>query len=40
MFTLSNLGIWKDNFDPEDTSASNGNYPPVKTLTFGVRLTL
>jgi len=40
MFTLSNLGIWKNSFDPEITTQSNRNYPPVKTLTFGLRLTL
>ena len=40
MFAISNLGVFKDSFDPEDPSASNNNYPPVKTATFGLRLTL
>ena len=40
MLTFSNLGIWKDNFDPEVTGANNRDYPPVKTATFGLRLTL
>ncbi|MEN8115626.1 MAG: TonB-dependent receptor [Bacteroidota bacterium] len=40
MFALSNLGIWKDNFDPEITGANNRDYPPVKTATFGIKLTL
>lgn len=40
MLSFSNLGIWKDNFDPEVTGANNRDYPPVKTVTFGIRLTL
>lgn len=40
LLTLSNLGIWKDTFDPEITYNENKNYPPVKTLTLGLRLTL
>ena len=40
LFATSNLGIWKHNFDPEVTGANNKDYPPVKTLTFGIRLTL
>lgn len=40
MLSFSNLGIWKDGFDPEITGANNRDYPPVKTATFGIRLTL
>lgn len=40
IFAISNLGIWKDSFDPEVTGANNRDYPPVKTMTFGLRLTL
>ncbi len=40
MLTFSNLGIWKKSFDPEVPTASNRQYPPVKTMTFGLRLTL
>ena len=40
MLSFSNLGIWKNNFDPEVTGANNRDYPPVKTVTFGIRLTL
>lgn len=40
MFALSNLGIWKTSNDPEIVTASNLHYPPVKTATFGIRLTL
>lgn len=40
MLTISNLGIWSDSFDPVRTSANNSGYPPVKTATFGLRLTL
>jgi TonB-linked SusC/RagA family outer membrane protein len=40
LFTISNLGIWKKSFDPEITGQDNRDYPPVKTLTFGLRLTI
>lgn len=40
MFAFSNLGIWKHSFDPEITGANNRDYPPVKTATFGLKLTL
>ena len=40
MLSFSNLGIWKHSYDPEITGANNGDYPPVKTMTFGLRLTL
>ncbi|MEL7589310.1 MAG: TonB-dependent receptor [Prolixibacteraceae bacterium] len=40
LFTLSNLGIWKNSFDPEITSPDNRRYPPVKTITFGIKLTI
>jgi len=40
MFAVSNLGIFKKSFDPEITGANNRDYPPVKTATFGIRLTL
>jgi hypothetical protein len=40
MLSFSNLGIWKKSFDPEVTGANNRDYPPVKTMSFGLRLTL
>ena len=40
MVSFSNLGIWKKSFDPEVTAANNRDYPPVKTATFGIRLSL
>lgn len=40
MFAVSNLGIFRHSFDPEITGANNRDYPPVKTATFGIRLTL
>jgi len=40
LFAVSNLGIWKHSFDPEITGANNRDYPPVKTVTFGLKLTL
>jgi hypothetical protein len=40
LWATSNLGIWKDSVDPEITGANNRDYPPVKTMTFGLRLTL
>jgi hypothetical protein len=40
MFAVSNLGIFSKSFDPEITGANNRDYPPVKTATFGIRLTL
>jgi len=39
LLTFSNLGIWKDSFDPEITTQNNKDYPPVKVLTFGTKLT-
>jgi len=40
LITFSNLGIFKDSFDPEVTVQANRVYPPVKTLTFGFRLSI
>jgi hypothetical protein len=40
LVSFSNLGIWKNSFDPEIVGANNRDYPPVKTLTFGLKLTL
>ncbi len=40
MLSFSNLGIWKKSFDPEIPGADNRDYPPVKTMSFGLRLTL
>ena len=40
MWAISNLGIWKNSFDPEVPGADNRDYPPVKTMTFGLRLSL
>ena len=38
LLTFSNLGIWKDSFDPEITTQNNKKYPPVKVLTFGTKI--
>jgi TonB-linked SusC/RagA family outer membrane protein len=40
LWTISNLGIFKDSFDPEIIGQDGRDYPPVKTLTLGLRLTL
>ena len=40
LITFDNLGIWNKSFDPEVPDANNRRYPPVKTLTFGIKLTL
>jgi len=40
LYTISNLGIWKKSFDPEVPLADNRKYPPIKTLTFGLKITL
>ncbi|TNF45105.1 MAG: TonB-dependent receptor [Bacteroidetes bacterium] len=40
LLSFSNLGIWKKSFDPEVPGADNRDYPPVKTMSFGLRLTL
>lgn len=40
LITFSNLGIWKDSFDPEIPGANNRDYPPVKTMTFGLKVTI
>ncbi len=40
LYTISNMGIWKKSFDPEVPLADNRKYPPVRTLTFGLKLTL
>jgi TonB-linked SusC/RagA family outer membrane protein len=40
LLSFSNLGIWKKSFDPEIPGADNRDYPPVKTMSFGLRLTL
>jgi TonB-linked SusC/RagA family outer membrane protein len=40
MWAISNLGIFSKSFDPEIPGANNQDYPPVKTGTFGIRLTL
>jgi len=32
---ISNLGIWASEFDPE-APLTNNNYPPHRTITFGV----
>ncbi len=39
LLTISNLGIWKNSFDPEQTRYNNKAYPPVKTVSFGLSLT-
>lgn len=40
LLTFSNLGVWKNSFDPEIVNQLNRSYPPVKTLTFGLKLTI
>ncbi|MCK5135826.1 MAG: TonB-dependent receptor [Bacteroidales bacterium] len=35
---ISNLGIWASEFDPE-APLNNNNYPPHRTITFGVNVT-
>jgi len=40
LWTISNLGIWKKSFDPEIVGQNGRDYPPVKTITFGIRLSL
>jgi TonB-linked SusC/RagA family outer membrane protein len=40
VLTISNLGIWKKSFDPEIPVVNNRQYPPVKTLTLGLKLTI
>ena len=40
LLTFSNLGIWKNSFDPEIYWQLNRQYPPVKTITVGLKLTL
>jgi hypothetical protein len=39
LFTLSNLGIYKRSVDPEATDYQKF-YPPVKTISFGLNITL
>lgn len=40
LWTVSNLGIFKDSFDPEEPGANNRDYPNVKTITLGIKLSL
>lgn len=40
LLTFSNLGMWNKSFDPEVPFATNKKYPPVKLVSFGLRLTL
>ncbi len=40
LFTISNLGIWKKSFDPEIVNQNCNQYPPVKTLSVGLKLTI
>lgn len=40
LWTISNLGIWKDSYDPEVINQNSRNYPPVKTVSLGLKLTL
>ncbi|MBT7466662.1 MAG: hypothetical protein HN686_21935, partial [Bacteroidetes bacterium] len=40
LLTFSNLGIWKNSFDPEIRGQNGRDYPPVKTVSFGLRLTI
>jgi TonB-linked SusC/RagA family outer membrane protein len=36
---ISNMGIWSSEFDPE-APFSHGGYPPNRTITFGLNVTL
>jgi len=40
LFTLSNLGIWKKVIDPEVTLNDGREFLPVKTIAFGIRITM
>lgn len=41
LFTFNKLGIYKDSFDPEGSSSRGGrNYPLVKTITFGIKVSM
>ena len=39
LLTFDNLGIWKHDFDPEVVGQNGRDYPPVKTVTLGLRFT-
>ncbi len=39
LFTVSKLGIYKGSVDPENTTTQKF-YPPMKTVSFGINLTL
>ncbi|HKK61539.1 MAG TPA: SusC/RagA family TonB-linked outer membrane protein, partial [Bacteroidales bacterium] len=39
LFTISRLGKYKDSVDPENTGGQKF-YPPMKTVSFGINLTL
>ena len=40
LLTFSTLGIYKNTIDPEATSGSGRFYPPVKTISFGLNVTI
>jgi TonB-linked SusC/RagA family outer membrane protein len=39
LLTIDNLGIWKHDFDPEVVGQNGRDYPPLKTVTLGIRFT-
>ncbi len=40
LLTFSNLDIFKATFDPEITGQNGRDYPPIKTVSLGLRLTI
>ncbi|MCD6355269.1 MAG: TonB-dependent receptor, partial [Prolixibacteraceae bacterium] len=39
LYVISNLGIWSSEFDPE-SPLNESQYPPHRTITFGLTITL
>ncbi|GAI11154.1 unnamed protein product, partial [marine sediment metagenome] len=40
LLTLSKLGIYKTSIDPEATSGAHRVYPPIKTISIGINVTM
>lgn len=40
LLTISKLGIYKTSVDPEATSGAHRVYPPIKTIAFGINVTM
>jgi TonB-linked SusC/RagA family outer membrane protein len=40
LFTISGMGIYKKSIDPEAVSSPGRFYPPVKTISVGLKLTI